>query len=178
MGEGTSPLPLRDKTSGFPPLAGEMSEGQRGIAGRQTPTIPVHSGCAKNPLRGSCAQPTSFRHFHVIPAKAGIHRPLSRRKGTRASEARSQGYAGGDEGPDGLSQSPRFPPLAGEMSEGQRGTAGRQIPTILVHMDCSKLPPRERARVRVTGVDKWEGYGKSTPTDVPTNFSATTLNQH
>ncbi len=50
-----------------------------------------------NPLppsgRGDFAK---LRHSgnHVIPAKAGIHRPLSERKGTRASEARSQGYAG------------------------------------------------------------------------------------
>ncbi len=29
-------------------------------------------------------------------------RPLSKRKGTRASEARSQGYAGVDAGPRGL----------------------------------------------------------------------------
>ena len=39
------------KTLGFPPLAGEMSEGQRGLTGRQTPTIPVHTGYAKDPRR-------------------------------------------------------------------------------------------------------------------------------
>ena len=41
------------KTPGFPPRAGEMSEGQRGIAGRQTPTIPVHTGFAKVPRGGN-----------------------------------------------------------------------------------------------------------------------------
>ena len=39
------------KTLRFPPLAGEMSEGQRGLTGRQTPTIPVHTGCSKDPRR-------------------------------------------------------------------------------------------------------------------------------
>ena len=38
------------RVAGFPPFTGEMSEGQRGIEGRQTPTIPVYMACAKGPL--------------------------------------------------------------------------------------------------------------------------------
>ena len=52
--ENPIPSPARRercKTSGFPPLAGEMSEGQRGLTGRRTPTIPFDTGCAKLPRR-------------------------------------------------------------------------------------------------------------------------------
>ena len=37
-----------------------------------------------------------------------------------------------------------FPPLAGEMSEGQRGIKGRPASTMLVHVGCAKVPRRER----------------------------------
>ncbi len=70
-------------------------------------------------------------HNYVIPAKAGIHRPLSERKGTRASEARSQGYAGGDEGTDGFTPlwSKTYTPLSRSAGEGPGVRArGREGP--------------------------------------------------
>ena len=89
-----------------------------------------------------------------------------------------------------LCKTPGFPPIAGEMSEGQRGIAGRQTPTIPVHTSCAKVPlgetiakpwkaatrfpspaRRERARVRVTGVDKREEYGKTPLTQSSTTAS-------
>ena len=48
------------------------------------------------------------------------NRPLSRREGTRASEARSQGYAGGDAGADGLDRLIRFSMVKGEGEPGAR----------------------------------------------------------
>ena len=61
--------PQRDlcKTLGFPPLAGEMSEGQRGIAERQTPTIPVHTSSAKDPQRSRPLTKTKGPNGELIP---------------------------------------------------------------------------------------------------------------
>ncbi len=44
----------------------------------------------------------------AVKASAGENRPLSRRKGTRASVARSQGHAGGDAGTGGRNRSIPF----------------------------------------------------------------------
>ncbi len=81
-------------------------------------------------------------------------RPLSERKGTRASETRSQGHAGGDEGPGGLSQ---------PTTHTHYRIHQLQPPSI---MDVSPLPQntqqqRERARVRATGGQK--GGASTTP---------------
>ena len=77
--------------AGFPPFTGEMSEGQRGPPAEGGP-----------PLGRTIAKLHRRRHLRWSG------RPLSKRKGTRASPKKndnsSQGYAGWDAGHDGLPQ--------------------------------------------------------------------------
>ena len=85
--------------AGFPPFTGEMSEGQRGP-----------------PAEGGPPLGRTIAKLHRRRRSRWSGRPLSKRKGTRASpkknDNRSQGYAGWDAGHDGLPQrTPTTTPL-------------------------------------------------------------------
>ncbi len=74
------------------------------------------------------------------PGRSGAS-PLSRRKGTRASETRSQGHAGGDEGQGGLSQpTTHYHPHTNQLQPTSRSTVSP--------LPQNTRQQRERARVR------------------------------